>query len=122
MLFRSVSQSRYNCLKWDVASLYPSIILECEVYDEEKDPNGNFLKIMKTLTEERLKNKKLAKTSKYHDDLQSSQKIVANSGYGFLGAEGLNFNSPRAAEFITNTGREILQTAIEWATGEKYKK
>jgi DNA polymerase, archaea type len=111
-----------NCVKWDVASLYPSIILECEVYDEDKDPKANFLKIMKTFTEERLKNKALAKTSKYHDDLQSAAKIFINSGYGFLGTDGLQFNSPQAAEFITKTGREILITAIEWATGVKYEK
>lgn len=104
-----------NVFKVDVASLYPSIILECDVYDEDKDPEGNFLKIMQTFTSERLKNKALAKGSKYHDDLQQAQKIVINSGYGFLGAPGLNFNSPEAAEFITKTGRDILQTALDWA-------
>ena len=76
---------------------------------------------MKIFTEERLKNKALAKTSKYHDDLQSSQKIVINSGYGFLGAAGLNYNSIECADFVTRKGREILQTAIEWATGSKYE-
>jgi len=109
-----------NCMKWDVASLYPSIILECDVYDPVKDPKGNFLKIMKFFTEERLKNKALAKTSKYHDDLQASAKIFINSGYGFLGAEGLNFNCPDAAEFITKTGREILTIAMEWADSKGF--
>ena len=108
-----------NVHKIDVASLYPSIILECKVYDEDKDPKGNFLKIMEKFTEERLKNKKLAKESKYHDDLQNAQKIVINSGYGFMGAPGLNFNSPSAAEFITKTGREILERSIQWA-GKHY--
>lgn len=110
-----------NSIKWDVASLYPSIILQYKVFDQNKDPEENFLKIMKTFTEERLKNKALAKTSKYHDDLQSSQKIVINSGYGFLGAAGLNYNSIECADFVTRKGREILQTAIEWATGSKYE-
>lgn len=109
-----------NVHKIDVASLYPSIILECKVYDEDKDPKGNFLKIMEKFTEERLKNKKLAKESKYYDDLQNAQKIVINSGYGFMGATGLNFNSPEAAEFVTRTGREILTIAIEWATGKGF--
>lgn len=110
-----------NVFKVDIASLYPSIILQCDVYDEEKDPNGNFLKIIQTFTAERLKNKKLAKESKYHDDLQSAQKIVINSGYGFLGAPGLNFNSPAAAEFITKTGRDILNIALDWATAKGMK-
>lgn len=110
-----------NVFKVDVASLYPSIILACNVFDEDKDPEGNFLKIIQTFTDERLNNKKLAKTSKYHDDLQSAQKIVINSGYGFLGAQGLNFNSPTAADFITKTGREILQTALDWAALKNMK-
>jgi DNA polymerase elongation subunit (family B) len=104
-----------NVHKVDIASLYPSIILACKVYDEDKDPKGNFLKIIEKFTEERLKNKKLAKESVYYDGLQNAQKIVINSGYGFMGATGLNFNSPDAAEFITSTGREILKSALEWA-------
>lgn len=104
-----------NVYKVDVSSLYPSIMIQCEVYDEDKDPKGNFLRLVKTFTEERLKNKKLAKTSKYHDDLQNSQKILINSCYGFLGTPGLLFNSPSGAEFITKTGREILQDSIDWA-------
>lgn len=111
-----------NCIKWDVASLYPSIILECKVYDKDKDPQGNFLKIMEELTKERLKNKRLAKETgdPYYEALQNAQKIVINSGYGFLGAPGLNFNCRAGADFVTKTGREILSTAIEWATGEKF--
>ena len=104
-----------NVYKVDVSSLYPSIMIQCEVYDEDKDPKANFLRLVKTFTEERLKNKKLAKTSKYHDDLQNSQKILINSCYGFLGTPGLLFNSPSGAEFITKTGREILQDSIDWA-------
>jgi DNA polymerase elongation subunit (family B) len=70
-------------------------------------------------TIERLKNKKLAKETgdSYYDDLQNSQKIAINSAYGFLGAPGLNFNSPQHAAFITKTGREILEKSVLWATG-----
>jgi DNA polymerase elongation subunit (family B) len=111
-----------NAHKIDVASLYPNIILQYKVYDEDKDLNGNFLKIMETFTAERLKNKKLAKETgnKYYDDLQNAQKIIVNSGYGFMGAPGLNFNSPDAAEFITKTGRDILEGAIQWAKFKNY--
>jgi len=111
-----------NVHKVDVASLYPSIILECKVYDEDKDPKGNFLKIMEIFTRERLKNKALFKETKdpYYDYLQNAQKIVINSGYGFMAAVGLNFNSPDAAEFITRTGREILTGALDWARSRNF--
>lgn len=108
-----------NCIKWDVASLYPSIMIEYEVCNWKKDPNGHFLSLVKTFTEERLKNKKLAKETgeQYYDDMQGAQKIFINSCFGFLGASGLLFNSLEHAAFITTTGREILEHAVKWATG-----
>jgi DNA polymerase elongation subunit (family B) len=112
-----------NCLKWDVASLYPSIMIEFEVHDEDKDPNKNFLYLIKKLTEQRLNHKRLAKETglQYYKDLEQAEKIGANSCYGFLGAAGLNFNSPQAAEYITQMGRTILKTAIKWSTGKDYE-
>ena len=109
-----------NCLKWDVASLYPSIILQYQIYSKDKDPEKNFLKMVETLTKERLKNKKLAKETgnRYYKDLEQSQKIGINSSYGFMGAPGLNFNYLKGASEVTKYGREILKTAIKWATGE----
>ena len=103
-----------NAFKVDVSSLYPSIIRQYEVYDKEKDPQGNFLKLIDTFTLKRLEYKKLAKTDAQYDHMQNSFKIVVNSGYGFMGASGLNFNSPRQAAFITNKGREILNQSIDW--------
>lgn len=110
-----------NVYKIDVASLYPSIMIECEVYDEDKDPKGYFLHLVKTFTNRRLEHKKLAKTDRYYDDLQNAEKILINSMYGFLGATGLNFNSPSAAAFVTKTGRDILQKTIVWATSKPYE-
>lgn len=110
-----------NVWKVDVASLYPSIMIQNELYDPNKDPKGYFKEMVKTFTEERLKNKKLAKTSKYHDDLQNAQKIVINSAYGFMGAPGLNFNYPKGAAFVTQQGREILTKAIEWSKTHDFK-
>lgn len=112
-----------NCLKWDVASLYPSIMLQYEVYPREKDPKKHFLQILQYFTNERLKNKKIAEEekSKYHKDLSESQKIAINSAYGMMGAPGLNFNDPGGAARVTEIGREILKTAIKWATGKEYE-
>lgn len=112
-----------NAFKIDVASLYPSIMLEYEVYDKEKDPKGNFLKMLQFFTNERLKHKKLYKETgnEYHDSMQAAYKIFINSAYGFMGTNGLNFNSISNAAFVTKKGREILEFAIEWATGKKYE-
>lgn len=110
-----------NVFKIDIASLYPNIILEYKVYDEEKDPMGVLLKLVDTFTTERLKNKKLAKTDKYYDDLQGAQKIFINSMYGFMGSAHNTFNYPKGAAFITETGRNILNHTIEWAINKKFK-
>jgi DNA polymerase I len=106
-----------NVFKVDVASLYPSIMLEYKVHDPEKDPLGHFLKMVEHFTSERLVNKAKAKDTgdRYWKDLEQAQKIVINSAYGMLGAPGLNFNSPKNAALVTTKGRDILQTAIRWA-------
>jgi DNA polymerase I len=110
-----------NCFKQDVASLYPSIMRQFQVYDKYKDPKKYFLEIVEHFTLERLKNKKIAKETgdQYYKDLQESQKIAINSAYGFMGAQGLNYNSPYNAALVTRKGREILAKAVEFATGNK---
>lgn len=102
--------------KVDVASLYPSIMLEYKVYDKYKDPKANFLKMVEYFTKERLENKaKFKSTSeRKYKDLSEAQKIIINSAYGFMGASGLLFNSPANAALVTKRGRSILQTGINW--------
>jgi DNA polymerase, archaea type len=106
-----------DCWKIDIASLYPNIMLTYDIFDKEKDSEGNMMKILKILTEERLKNKKIAKETgdKYYDDLQNSAKVGINSMYGFMGASGLNFNYPIGAAEVTRHGRELLNRSINWA-------
>lgn len=103
--------------KVDVASLYPSIIREYKIYDKIKDPKAYFLKMVEFFTEERLRNKQLAKDTgdRKFKDLEQAQKIIINSAYGFMGAPGLNFNSPTNAALVTNYGRDILAKGIKWA-------
>lgn len=112
-----------NVYKVDIASLYPSIMLEYEIYNKVKDPNANFFRMVKYFTEERLRNKKLGKDTgdRYYKDMEQAQKIVINSAYGMMGAQGLLFNSPTDATFVTTKGREILQAAINWAEYYGYK-
>jgi DNA polymerase elongation subunit (family B) len=111
-----------NVSKVDVASLYPSIIIQENVYDKSKDPNGYFLEMVRFFTRERLNNKSLAAKlgDKKYKDLEQAQKIFINSAYGFMGANGLNFNSPNCAAFITKTGRNILQKGMDWASKRGY--
>lgn len=105
-----------NVFKLDIASLYPSIMIQYEVYDKFKDPLRNFSKMVNYFTDERLRNKKKGKETgdRYYKELEQAQKIVINSCYGMLGASGLAFNSPSNAEFVTRKGREILTQALEW--------
>lgn len=113
----------HNVFKVDVASLYPSIMLQYNVYDKDKDPQCNFSRMVNYFTEERLRNKKSGKETgdRYYKDLEQAQKIVINSAYGMLGAHGLLFNSPKNAALVTLKGREILQVAIDWATSNGFQ-
>lgn len=113
-----------NVRKVDVASLYPSIMLQYKIYDKRKDPDCHMLKILSYYRDERLDNKELAATTgeKYYSDLEQAQKIVINSMYGFLGAGYLLFNFPEGAAEVTKHGREILLKGVEWATGHTLKK
>jgi len=109
--------------KVDVASLYPSIIISDRISDTKKDPKGNFLKIVETLTKERLENKRLAKETgdRYYKDIEQAQKIIINSAYGFMGATGLHFNYPKGAAKTTERGREILRDGIRWAESKGFQ-
>jgi DNA polymerase elongation subunit (family B) len=110
-----------NMFKIDFSQLYPSIMMQYEVYDEEKDPKAFFKQIVKFFADFRQKYKKLYKETgdKQYYYLEQVAKVVANSCYGFLGATGLAYNSPSKAAFITAKGRELLQFTIEWATSKK---
>ena len=100
----------------DVKSLYPSLMLEYQVYDSAKDPQKHSLQILDYLRSQRLHNKAKFKETgdSYFNDLQQAQKIIINSMYGFLGAPGLNYNNFKGAAEVTKYGREILTKAKGW--------
>jgi len=112
-----------NVAKFDCAAMYPSIIIAHEVYDKEKDPNAYLLTLVKEFKKNRLEYKRLAAETglQHYKDMDTAAKGILNSFYGFYGATGLSFNSPKCAEFITAKGREILRTAITWATGKQFE-
>lgn len=113
----------YVC-KADIASLYPSVMLEYNIHDERKDPYNNMIQMLSYFRDERLNNKKLAKETgeKYYDDMQNAQKIMINSLYGFMGSKFLLYNYPKGAAEVTRKGREILLKGVEWATGHTLEK
>lgn len=101
-----------NCHKIDVSSLYPSIMLNYRICSK-KDTKQISLQILKYLTQERLRLKKLAKTGdKEADHTQASMKILINSLYGFLATQGMPFNDFQSASRVTEIGREILKLMI----------
>lgn len=111
-----------NAVSLDIASLYPSIMLQYKIHDPIKDPNNNMLKLLDFLRDERLKNKKLAKETglEKYKHLDGSFKILINSLYGFLGASGLNYNYPIGAAEVTRKGREILTQSMTWAKSKGF--
>lgn len=110
--------------KVDCLSMYPSIMLQYKIYDKKKDPNGNLLSILTYFRDERVKNKRLSKETKsqYYEDLQQTQKVGANSIYGFLGSGYLLYNYPEGAAEVTKYGRDIISKATMWATGHEIVK
>ncbi len=106
-----------NVLHYDVASLYPSIMVYLQ-----KCPANDYLNVfvdlLRGLREERLKYKLLAKTASNPDDRreysarQNSFKILINSFYGYLGLATARFGDCDLAEEITATGREILNALM----------
>lgn len=109
--------------KADVSSLYPSIMLEYDIHDPRKDPNGHMTKMLKYFRDERLKHKKNAKTGdKYAEGMSEALKVAINSLYGFMGAGYLLYNFPEGAAEVTRQGRNILMRAVEWATGHTLNK
>jgi DNA polymerase I len=111
-----------NVFKVDVASLYPSIMLQNNISPRSKDFNNNFITTLEYFTKERLSNKKKAKETgdRYYKDLEQSQKVVINSAYGFMGASGLNYNYPEGAAEVTKNGREIITKAVNWAENKGF--
>ncbi len=119
----AISMGRPGVYNWvakaDVASLYPSIMLEKNIHDNKKDPNNYMIQALTYFRDERLRNKKLAEETgdRYYDDMQNAQKIMINSMYGFLGASYLLYNYPEGASAVTRRGRELLLQGVEYVTG-----
>ena len=106
-----------NVLHFDVASLYPSLLLLIG-RNPKRDTEGVFIPMLKELREYRLKFKKLARETKdaalasEYNARQTSFKILINSFYGYLGFSGARFGDGELAAETTARGRAILQSLI----------
>ena len=101
-----------ECMKLDIASLYPSIMLYYQIYSR-KDYKRIALRYLKKLTELRLQYKAKAKEGdKNAQIIQESLKILINSLYGYYGTEGYSFNDMESASKVTEIGRKILTLMI----------
>lgn len=107
-------------MKIDLLSAYPSTILVYKIYNKEKDPKANFLKIVEYFFNQRKEYKKTAKETgdQYFKDMDLMTKQAINSMYGTLGTNGLLFNYSEGASLITEKCRGYIQMAVKWATGK----
>lgn len=102
-----------NVLHYDVASLYPSLMLVIG-----KCPRNDYLQVflreLRQLREYRLHYKNLAKIAvdeterREYDARQKSFKILINSFYGYLGLATAVFGDTSLADEITARGRDLL--------------
>ena len=112
-----------NTFRVDVASLYPSICMAWNIFDPVKDPYNHFIKFLSKWTSERLEYKALYEDTRDENAkaMSAAMKILANSFYGMMAANGLNFNSPVRAAEITEHGRNILKKAIEYTENQGFE-
>jgi DNA polymerase elongation subunit (family B) len=105
-------------LHFDVASLYPSLLLHI-ARNPRNDALGVFIPLLRRLREYRLKYKLLAKNGATDGERAEAQarqanfKILINSFYGYLGFSGARFGDGELAAEVTRRGRELLQHLID---------
>lgn len=106
-----------HVLHFDVASLYPSLLLQIG-RNPRTDTLGVFIPLLRKLRDYRLRYKTLARTAateelrSEYQARQSNFKILINSFYGYLGFSGARFGDGELAAEVTRRGRELLQALI----------
>ena len=116
IFFTGVARNVWHC---DVASLYPSIMLQFDCFPVN-DQLQIFRHLLTDLRAFRLQAKsdmrdaKDAPQRRYFHALQNTFKILINSFYGYLGFAQGNFADFEAAARVTQIGRDLLKQMIEW--------
>src|SRR5213594_1086382 len=116
IFFTGVARNVWHC---DVASLYPSVMLQFECF-----PATDQLQIFRHLLTDvrtfRLEAKAEMRAEKdpakqHHlQALQNTFKILLNSFYGYLGFAHGHFADFDAAARVTQIGRDLLKKMIDW--------
>jgi DNA polymerase I len=116
IFFTGVARNVWHC---DVASLYPSIMLQFDCF-----PQSDRLQIFRHLltdlrtfrlgTKATMRAEKDAAKQRHFHALQNTFKILINSFYGYLGFAQGHFADFDAAARVTQIGRDLLKKMIEW--------
>src|ERR1700736_3778783 len=116
IFFTGVAHNVWHC---DVASLYPSIMLQFDCFPTS-DRLQIFRHLLTDLRKFRLeaKAKMRAATSpaeqRHLEAFQNTFKILINSFYGYLGFAQGHFADFDAAARVTQIGRDLLKKMIDW--------
>src|SRR5947208_4475765 len=116
IFFTGVARNVWHC---DVASLYPSIMLQFDCFPAT-DELQIFRHLLTDLRNFRLEAKARMRAERdparqHHlQALQNTFKILLNSFYGYLGFAQGHFADFDAAARVTQIGRDLLKKMIEW--------
>ena len=123
IFFTGVARNVWHC---DVASLYPSIMLQFDCFPAS-DRLQIFRHLLTDLRTFRLETKAAMRVEKdptkqrHFHALQNTFKILINSFYGYLGFAQGHFADFDAAARVTQIGRDLLNKMIEWLNGQGAK-
>jgi DNA polymerase I len=123
IFFTGVAHNVWHC---DVASLYPSIMLQFDCFPAT-DQLQIFRHLLTDLRTFRLEAKAQMRAQKdsgkqrYFHALQNTFKILINSFYGYLGFAQGHFADFDAAARVTQIGRDLLKKMIDWLNGHGAK-
>jgi DNA polymerase elongation subunit (family B) len=116
IFFTGVARNVWHC---DVASLYPSIMLQFDCFPAT-DELQIFRHLLTDLRNFRLEAKARMRAERdparqHHlQALQNTFKILLNSFYGYLGFAQGHFADFDAAAGVTQIGRDLLKKMIDW--------
>src|SRR5213076_748776 len=114
--FTGVARNVWHC---DVASLYPSIMLQFDCFPVT-DQLQIFRHLLTDLRSFRLEAKGQMRAAKdpaeqrHLEAFQNTFKILINSFYGYLGFAQGHFADFDAAARVTQIGRDLLRKMIDW--------
>ncbi len=116
IFFTGVAHNVWHC---DVASLYPSIMLQFDCFPVN-DQLQIFRHLLTDLRKFRLETKAKMRAAKnpseqrHLEAFQNTFKILINSFYGYLGFAQGHFADFDAAARVTQIGRDLLKKMIDW--------